>query len=283
MPRDRPLTPLDLLVVGGLTVDRLPDGSSVAGGSVLHASRAAARAGHRVGVVASVGPEPEAAGALAELRATGFVVAQPADRSIAFEHRSAGGGRQLRFLGSGGALRSPPAPVAARLVLFAPVAGELGPDLGGQRDAAERRAAILQGWLRRLAVGEVVTPLPLSRLDPARRRVLADMDVLIASREDLVAEGDEPGSQLDALRAAFGPRAVLVVTDATNDAWFDAAGERWQVPVRRRVEGSSVGAGDMFAALLLAPGWPAAADRAFLSWRADQAMSGVADLLARGG
>lgn len=281
MPSDSPLTPLDLLVVGGLTVDHLPDGFVVAGGSVLHAPRAAANAGHRVGVVASAGPEPQATRAVTELRASGFVDLQPMQRSIIFEHLSVGATRRLRFLGGGEPLVAAPPSAPARVVLFAPVAGELGPDLAGQRDTASRRAAILQGWLRRLAVGEVVTPLPLAALEPRVRRGLSGMDVLIASREDLLAEDDAPPRQLDALRGAFGPGPALVLTDAAKGAWLDAGGERWQQPVPRRVGASTVGAGDMFAALLVSPGWPEVADREFLSRRADSAMRSVSDLLSR--
>jgi hypothetical protein len=280
MPPQSRLTPLDLVLVGGLTVDTLPDGSSVAGGSVLHAARAAAGAGFRVGVVATAGPEPQVAEALAELRTRGLVEAQAVERSIGFEHRSVGGARQLRFLGGGAPLAVAPVAVAARVALFAPVAGELDPELGGQRDVAERRGAILQGWLRRLVPGEAVTPLPLADIDAAAREALSAMDVLIASREDLAAVGHDPSAQLDALRAAFGPRPLLVVTDSVDGVWLDAA-DRWQLPVARRIDAPSVGAGDMFAALLLAPGWPAAPDREFLSRRAEDAMRGVAEDLAR--
>lgn len=280
MPPQSRLTSLDLMVVGGLTVDTLPDGSSTAGGSVLHAARAVVRAGYRVGIFATAGPEPEVAEALAELRTRAFVQAQPVERSIGFEHSSPDGVRQLRFLGAGAPLAAAPVAVAARMALFAPVAGELDAELGGQRDVAERRGAILQGWLRRLVPGEAVTPLPLADIDAVTRNQLSGMDVLVASREDLVAEGDDPSAQLDALRAAFGPRPVIFVTDSVDGVWLDAE-ERWQLALRRRVEAPSVGAGDMFAAFLVAPGWPAAPERDFLSRRAEDAMRGVAEELSR--
>ena len=58
---------LSLVVVGGLTVDRFPDGSSQAGGAVLHIARALAAGGLRVGIVTTAGPEAEAQAGLAEL------------------------------------------------------------------------------------------------------------------------------------------------------------------------------------------------------------------------
>jgi sugar/nucleoside kinase (ribokinase family) len=278
MPEPR-LTAVDLLVVGGLTIDRFPDGTSVAGGSVLHAARAAAGAGFRVGVIATAGPEPEAAEALAELRRAGSVQVHAVERSIGFEHGSADGARQLRFLGSGASLSAAPAGVRARVALFAPVAGELGPELGGQRDGALVRGAILQGWLRRLVPGELVTSQRIADLDAPTVEVLSGMDVLIASREDLAADGDHPAAQLDALRSALGPRPVLAVTDSVDGVWLDAQ-DRWHVPLARRVDAPSVGAGDMFAALLVGAGWPAEPDREFLSRRVEEAMRGVAEQLA---
>ena len=59
---------LDLVVVGGLTVDRFSDGSAAPGGAVLHIARALAARGVRVGIVTTAGPEPEALAGLAELR-----------------------------------------------------------------------------------------------------------------------------------------------------------------------------------------------------------------------
>lgn len=253
--------PLDLLVVGGMTVDRLPDGSATAGGSIVHGGGAAARMGDRVGAVTLAGPEPEVESALRGLRGLlERMEVQRAERSIGFEHRVDGERRVLRFLGSAGLpIRLDEAP-AAGAILYAPVAGEI--DAAGLTRASggARRAAILQGWLRRLVPGELVSGLALAELDPGLVAALARMDLVVASREDLLADADRPDAQLDALRSVLGRRPALVLTDATAGAWFDHMGsetsERWRVPVARVVEGVPVvGAGDIFAASL-ALRWP---------------------------
>lgn len=274
---------LDLLLVGGLTIDRFADGTAAAGGSVLHATRAAVSAGHRVGAVVWAGREPEAAAALDELAGLAFVWNEPASRSIGFAHETFRGARRLRFLGSDGRFVAPLAAVQPAVVLHAPVADEVGPELAGQRHAAARQAAILQGWLRRLQPGRPARPLPLASLSPGLRDALAAMDLLVASREDLVADADEPRRQIAALRATFGPRPVLAVTDATDGAWLQAAGNDgppWRVAVPTVVRDvPTVGAGDMFAALMVAPGWPEVASPDFLSRRTEEAMVAVSALL----
>ena len=50
------------------------------------------------------------------------------------------------------------------------------------------RAAILQGWLRSLEEGTEVQPLPLRALPLPLVDGIAGFDLLVASREDLVAE-----------------------------------------------------------------------------------------------
>jgi hypothetical protein len=183
-----------------------------------------------------------------------------AERSIGFEHGDDGGRRVLRFLGSSGTrIRLDDVPDAAA-ILYAPVADEL--DAAGltQTGGGPVRAAILQGWLRHLVPGELVTGRSLAGLDTGLVAALSQLDLLVASREDLLADGDRPDQQLDALRSALGPRPVLVLTDAAAGAWIDRAGagtsERWHVPVPRLVEGvPAIGAGDVFAAALTLR-WP---------------------------
>lgn len=286
MPPDSALTPLDLLIIGGLTVDRFPDGSTAPGGSVLHAARAARATRARVGAVVSAGTEPEVRAALRELEGLAFLRAARVPRSIGFEHGWAGNARQLRFLGSGGAAPTARQPVEPRAVLHAPVADELGVRLDRASYRGAAHAAILQGWLRRLRPGEPVAPLEPADLPPALLADLATLDLLVASTEDLAAVASEPEAQLAAMRAALGSHPVLVLTDATRGAWLDlATGDapgRWHVPVPRVVSGVPVvGAGDALAALMLIPDWPAVADREFLARRADAAMRGVAELLER--
>jgi hypothetical protein len=268
--------PPDLLVIGGLTIDRFADGSSVPGGSVLHIARAAAPRGIRVSVVTAAGLEPEAQAGIAEL---GPVTAsiELGDATATFVHLDLPEGRHLRRERAGGpismthvAVRNP------RAVLAAPIADEVTADDLQRLDAAATRGAILQGFLRSFAADGELRPLPLSALPPELVAELRRCDLLVASREDLLGEAAEPSDQLTALRRVFGPRPALVVTDGVAGAWM----EREQLPVPRRVDGvPSVGAGDVFAAFMLAGGWPMPAPAGFARQRAEDAMRVVAEVL----
>ncbi len=246
-------SPPDLLVVGGLTVDRFADGSMAPGGSVLHATRAMQLDGRRTTVVTLAGPEEVAQRGLDGLRAIAEVHAQRTSRTIGFDHVERSDGRQLTLIASGGLLRLPALPVRPRAVLYAPIADELDASLAGQRYEGATTGAILQGWLRDLQPGSGAGPVPLARLDGALVEELAACDLLVASADDLAAEAVEPQVQMDALRRTFGPRPTLVVTAGLEGAWVSRprrGSER--VAVARRIDDvATVGAGDAFAAAML--------------------------------
>jgi sugar/nucleoside kinase (ribokinase family) len=252
--QDRPTLEVDLLVVGGLTIDYFADGSSAAGGSVVHASRAARAAGLRVGVVTLAGNEPEARDGLRELGELATVQAVHVPASIGFRHHEQGGHRVLVLTRRGSPLTCPRQALQPRAVLYAPVAAEIGAGLADQVYPGAATAAILQGWLRTLEEGRPVRPTPLSGLGPALVEPLRTFDLLVASREDLAAVAAEPGDQLDQLRATFGPRPLLAVTGGPSGAWLDNGDRpRWHVAPERVITGTpTTGAGDVFAAILAA-------------------------------
>jgi len=273
---------LDLLIVGGMTIDRFADGSAASGGSVIHASRAAAARGSRVGVVTAAGPEPMADRGLATLRARCALVdvARHA-ATTTFMHREGATGRRLwldRIGGSIALVEHDRARIAARAVLYAPIASEVDSAALNVWDRSMPRAGILQGWLRTTAEGAEVTPLPLSDLDPAVVTALAGFELLVASREDLVAEAETPEAQLTALRRVFGRQPALIVTNATDGLWLDVDGSREYLPVPSVVDDApTVGAGDILAAFLVVPHVDPAAT---WSERATTAMRAVAEDLA---
>jgi sugar/nucleoside kinase (ribokinase family) len=252
-PEPAPPDRVDLLVVGALTIDRFADGTTAAGGSVLHAARAAAANGYAVGVVTVAGPEPEAATALRELTGLGTVHVQRAKHTLRFHHAETARGRELTVEQPAAPLSHPAHLSHAAAVLYAPVADELGADLVGGHDAAAIRTAILQGWLRSLEPGHRVDSLPLSAMSDMLVAVLSGFDTLIASREDLRAVAGSPDAQLDGLRARFGSTPRLVVTDGAAGAWLDDGGSRTRIVPRVTVRAAhTVGAGDAFAALITA-------------------------------
>ncbi len=247
------LPSVDLLVVGALAIDRFDDGTSAPGGSALYGARAAAGAGLRVGVVTIAGPEAEAQKGLRELRSIAQLQVEPVDSSLAFGHGTQFiGPRRLVLEAPAARLSCPPLALAPAAVLYAPLADEFGADLAGQHYEGAVNGAILQGWLRSLDVGRPVGPLPISALPPALVTVLAQLNVLVASREDLLSAANEPEEQLDLLRACVGAGPSLVVTAGERGAWLDADRSRVHVPVVPVTTRSTIGAGDAFAAILLA-------------------------------
>lgn len=285
-----PPTPIDLLVVGSLTLDRFADGRLAAGGSVLHAGRAAASEGYRVGIVTVGGPEPEAVAGLRDLARIAEVQGEAADATLTFRHEERATGRRLWLETPATPLATPARAVAPAAVLYAPVANELGAGFAGHRYAGAMTGAILQGWLRTLEPGRVVEALGLDALPGGLVADLGSCDVIVASREDLVAVAATTDGQLDALRSRFGPHPTLVVTDGAAGAWVDAAALRRLVPPPRVVHDvPMVGAGDAWAALMLGSlgrgrdPWGAARDAGagvaeLLATRADRAVHVVGDL-----
>lgn len=250
------IEPSDLLVLGGLTIDRFPDGSQAAGGSVLHAARAVASAGLHGAAITVAGPEPEAVAAVAELRALGPALVREAPQCIRFAIDERGHDRRLLFEGRGDRLRITESEISAfeaRAVLIAPVAGELGPGAIPATRGVSYRAAALQGWLRTLRVGRPVRYLSPERIEAKLVHELAQFDLLTASLDDLGGMAD-PGAALDLLRSAFGRRPLLALTDGAAGARLDLPdGSRHHiVPPHVVSRVSMVGAGDAFAAILAA-------------------------------
>jgi sugar/nucleoside kinase (ribokinase family) len=245
--------PIDLLVVGGLTIDRFPDGHQQPGGSVVHATTAMRLDGRRVAVVTLAGPEPAAVDGLHSLSAMAELHVQRTGRTIRYDHDESGDRRTLRLAASAGTLHHPVVVQAPRAVLYASIADELDASLGGQRYQTATAGAILQGWLRDLPVGEPVRSRRLADLDPHLAAALAGMDLLVASVEDLAAEPGDPVAQIEVLRRRFGQGPVVVVTGGTQGAWISSQDRSVEhVPVARVVNvATTVGAGDAFAARLL--------------------------------
>jgi sugar/nucleoside kinase (ribokinase family) len=276
----------DLLVIGALTIDRFADVSTAAGGSVTHVARAAATRGMRLAIMTTAGPEPDAQAALADLRRlAGSVEAMTASRTARFVHDELDGARRLRLESSPERIHLGRRLQPARAILAAPIADELAVADLSLLDDATTRGAILQGWLRSIEPDGTVRPRPLETLDSRLGQALSRLDLVVASREDLAADGSQPADLLDALRRVVGVGPALVLTDGSQGAWIDVGSTtsretRIHLPVRRLIEGvSTVGAGDILAAFMLTTGWPRPAAPDFVRQRAELAMRVVADVL----
>jgi sugar/nucleoside kinase (ribokinase family) len=136
--------------------------------------------------------------------------------------------------------------------------------------APSRTVLLVQGWLRRLVVGEEVTAAPLDGLTADQRHAIGKADAIVASTEDLVELPGDPFGQAAELRRLAGQRPVILVTlGAQGYVLDDPTVERVVASVPRRVVTGvpAVGAGDTFGAALAAHlargvGAATAADRA---------------------
>lgn len=248
----------ELLIVGGLTVDRFADGRRAAGGSVLHAAVAAAGEGVRPAMATVAGGEPEARAGLERLRRMGDVVVQASPRTTTYAHSEVDGRRVLVLEASSDAVD--PAALAALpaadVALLAPIADELPAAVIHELRSRLRprlTALLIQGWLRRLRLGEPVHPLPLNGVADEVWEAFATADVIVVSTEDISETTADPFAQALDLRARIGARPILVVTLGTEGYLLDDPGApRIVASVPRTVvhDVPSVGAGDTFGAAL---------------------------------
>ena len=248
----------ELLIVGGLTIDRFADGRSAPGGSVLHAGLAAVEEGAAVTFLTVAGDEPEAVEGLARLAALGTLIHQPAASTTTYRHDESEGRRVLVYDATttlidptvAGQIERP------RVALLAPIADELSAAAVGTLRAVLRPACtvlLIQGWLRRLELASPVHPLSLDGLAPELWETFSAADAIVVSTEDLAETPEDPFGQAAALRARLGPGPVLVLTLGTEGYLLDdpAADRLVATMPRRVVEGvPTVGAGDTFGAAL---------------------------------
>ena len=248
----------ETLIVGGLTVDRFADGSVAPGGSVLHSGLAATAEGAALTTLTVAGDEPPARDGLERLEAMGRLSRQQASSTTTYLHAERDGARVLLLEARAEPIRPDhldglPRPAVA---LVAPIADEVTASFVDElwsQVRPRRTVMLIQGWLRRLEIGQEVEPLPLASLPPQTARALGQADVIVVSTEDLVESPRDPFGQATALRACVGPRPILVVTLATEGYLLDDPSlDRVLASVPRRVVTGvpMVGAGDFFGASL---------------------------------
>ena len=258
----------ELLIVGGLAVDRFADGTSAPGGSVIHAGRAAVAEGANVRILTIAGDEPEAAAGLRQLAEMGDLIHQRAPSTVTYGHGDVDGRRVLTYLAGAGPIAPPTLANPPDVALLAPIADELPASaVAAIRDTARPRLTVLliQGWLRRLKIGAAVTPLALDEVPAESWAAFAIADAIVVSTEDLPDAPMDPLLDVAPVRSKLGPRPLLVLTRGAQGYLLDdpAAGQVVAHVPRRSVEGvSTVGAGDTFGVTLglqLAAGAPPAA------------------------
>ncbi len=246
----------ELLIVGGLTIDRFADGTSAPGGSVIHAGRAAVSEGVSVTILTVAGDEPEAAVGLAQLAGMGDLIHQRGPSTVTYGHGEVDGRRVLTYLASAGPIAPPVLADPPDVALLAPIADELPASaILALRESARPRLTVLliQGWLRRLAIGEPARPLALEEVPAATWEAFGATDAIVVSTEDLAESPEDPFVEAAAVRERLGPHPLLVLTLGEQGYLLDdpAADHVVASVPRRVVEGvPMVGAGDTFGAAL---------------------------------
>src|SRR5688500_15033732 len=153
----------ELLIVGGLTIDRFADGRSAPGGSVLHAGLAAVEEGAAVTFLTVAGDDREALEGPARLQELGTLIHQPAASTTNSRHDESDG-RRGHLYGATTAMIDPTLAgesKPARVALLAPIADELSAAGVDTLRAVLRPACtvlLIQRWLRRLDLGSPVHP-----------------------------------------------------------------------------------------------------------------------------
>jgi len=175
--RDEAIVP-DYVVLGHITLDRMPD-CHILGGTTAYGALTAQRLGYRAAIVTAGAPtEAE------QLRRAGILIAStPSAAPTIFENVYKGGGRQQYLRSRAGevlAATIPPAWRQARVVHLGPLAQELDPAISAEFPDA-LIGATPQGWLRGWDANGRVGPVPWENA----AAVLARVDALVFSEQDV--------------------------------------------------------------------------------------------------
>ncbi|MGO8947965.1 MAG: PfkB family carbohydrate kinase [Ktedonobacterales bacterium] len=272
----------DFLAIGHATRDLLPGGDWRLGGSVAFAALTANRLGLRSALVTS-GP-PDVLQALYQALPGIEIQVVPSSEATIFENVYTSGVRRQYLRGRARPLTLDAIPArwrAAPVILFAPLVGEIGPDLPAalSRSPGSLVAATPQGWLRHVAAGGAVSPAPFHLAD----RILPCLDAMILSYEDILVSPDnlpvsarhataanpagdptspdrqDPGEQpteLDLANKLVSSWAqtvplVAVTRGAAGAVLFQAGRTSQAFPGYPAHEVDPTGAGDVFAAAFL--------------------------------
>ncbi len=174
----------DFVAIGHATRDLLPGGGWRLGGSVAFASLTASRLGMHAAVLTSC--TPDVLRALQETLPDVDIRAVPSPEATIFENIYTGGVRRQFLRGRALPLELDAVPDvwrAAPVILLAPLAGEIGPELAAALSRSPTRllAATPQGWLRRIDSAGAVSAVPFDLAD----KILPHLGAMILSFEDI--------------------------------------------------------------------------------------------------
>jgi len=230
------LVDIDYLAIGNPTVDQLPDGSGVVGGTVVYASVQAAQLGWSARVIGR-GNDDELAPLLPQDDRIAWDI-ESAPVSTKFTNDSQDGERVQLLHASAGPIDFGADVLAARVVHLGPVDAEVDLDMACANVAADAFVgATPQGAFRVWGADQVVHLRPVTFAVPTMRRLNA---VVVGGPEAEVA-----AQLLQGVAAAGG---LVVVTRGSKGCELWSGDVREVIPPAVHVdEVDDTGAGDVFA------------------------------------
>lgn len=230
--------PIDYLILGHVTVDRLDDERVVMGGTVTYAGLTVRNMGGRVGIHTSASYEP---GLIDLLRGT-LVARIPAEYTTCFVNQYHGGARRQKIESVAEKLsydqilpewRNP------SVVHLGPLCQELEPSIVG-RFPKSLVGVTPQGWMRAWGDSDgAVHAVEWADAD----RVLSQADVVIISENDVPHASviDDWASKARLLVVTLGERGCVVYKKGVAEPYRSPA-------FKPTTEDDPTGAGDVFAA-----------------------------------
>ncbi|MBX6753390.1 PfkB family carbohydrate kinase [Thermorudis peleae] len=244
MTTGNPAAP-DYVAIGHVTVDLLPDGRQVLGGTALYAALTAARFGLHAAVLTrgNFGAyNPNVLEDLTRFAREIAIIVQEATSATVFANRTVAGRREQTLHGWAGVIDLnglPPTWRSARIIHLAPVAQEIDPRQAG-RLTPEYLGVTPQGWMRqwpRALPGRVrLTPLRLPL------ELLSHIDGLVLNAEEHTLARDEI--------EAVSRRGLVAITRGPDGAQLIDRGRVYDIPAYAVPVADDVGAGDVFASVL---------------------------------
>ncbi|MEW6718622.1 MAG: PfkB family carbohydrate kinase [Chloroflexota bacterium] len=225
--------PVDYLVIGHVTKDLTPEGSTM-GGTVAYAGLTARSLGLSVGVVTAWGTDIS----LEPLR-TATVLGTTTQTTTTFANRETQNGRIQTLYHVAPPLNIELVPqiwYKTPIVHLGPVAQEVDPSLR-KLFSAQLLCATPQGWLRDWDSQGHVRPSPWETAS----EILPQMDAVVLSIDDLA--GDRAWGKTLASQAR-----LMVITEGANGATVYWQGREEHIPAPTVHEVDPTGSGDIFAA-----------------------------------
>lgn len=235
----------DYVAIGHITIDLLPDGGGVLGGSALYAALTAARFGLRAAILTRgnfTRTGRDLAAALRQVAADVEIIAQSAAEATTFRNTTSAGRRQQEIHAWAGPIDVnglPPAWRSARVIHLAPVAQEIDPRQVGRLNPGYL-GATPQGWMRQWSPArDGLVTLEQLRLPPD---ALSRIDALVLS-------SSEQSLARDAIDAV-SRRGLVAITRGAEPAHLIDRGRPLDIPAYPVRVVDDTGAGDVFAAVL---------------------------------